>query len=156
MERSICRIIGSALLASCILLVSACATTKPEEAVSNKTGEVTRETTRKATSNAGSSITRSTIRTEPATPGVQNKPAAQIGNVNSINQQFISARILQKVKLVNIRSAASDKTRIIARLHGGKQIDILEEKGNWLKIRWHDREKTWEGWLYKHYVEMTP
>lgn len=146
------------LLSVLILLfsVTACATVKPEEAVNQKAGELTQEANSKATSESGELIRTSTSRTEAVRPDVQNSSATQVSTATTSSQQNITARIVKNEKRVKIKSAASNKSRTIARLRGGKHIEILEGKGSWLKIRWQDKEKFKEGWSRKQYVDMTP
>lgn len=155
-ETELCRNIRSLAIVCSLLLISACATVKPEGAVNQKAGEITQDTTRKAAGETGEVIRTTTGRTEAALPGVQNSTTTQVSAANSVGQQNITARIIQKAKRVKIKSGASNKSRTIARLAGGKQIEILEEKGSWLKIRWQNGEKVREGWSRKQYVDMTP
>jgi len=154
MEIGFYRNIGLAALACSVLMISACATIKPEEAVNAKAGEVTQETSRKATTETGRVIGTTTNRTETVKPGEQNVTATQVSNGKTDSQQNITAKIIKTEKSVQIKSAASNKSRTVARIKGGKLIEILEEKGNWLKIRWQEKDKTREGWSRKEYVEL--
>lgn len=143
MKTRLFRNISSALLVSSVILVSACATTS-EEMVSDKAGEINSEGSRRAK-----------IEAESTKSGEENTTATVVNTDKAGSRQKITAKILQKMKRVKISSVASNRGRCVGHVKGGTQIEVLEEKGRWLKIRWETGDQTKNGWLKKQYVDLT-
>ena len=156
METGFYRNLGLAALACSVLMISACATVKPEESVSDNATAVTLDTSRSAAAEAEGKFTKAAEQVDSAKPAEQVKAATSASTDKINSEQNITAKISRNEKRVKIKSAASNKSRTIARLHGGKKIEILEEKGSWLKIRWQEKDKVREGWSRKEHIDMTP
>jgi len=156
METVFYRNLGLAVLISAVLMISACATVKPEEAVSENTTAVTKDVSQNAVAETEERFSKTVGQVDTAKSVEQAKRATQVSTDNAASQQNITAKINKHEKRVKIKSVASNKSRTVARLQGGKKIEILEEKGNWLKIRWQEKDKTWEGWSRKEHIDMTP
>lgn len=156
MEIGFYRKIVLVVLASSVLMMSACATVKPDEAVSGKTGVMTQDASRNVAAETDVKLAKAADQTDTVNAAEQAKAVTQVSTDKADGQQNITAKISQKEKRAKIKSAASNKSRTIARLQGGKRIEILDEKGNWLKIRWQEKDKVREGWVNKQYIDMTP
>ncbi len=63
-------------------------------------------------------------------------------------------KIKEKLSWVNIRPEPSTKKPSISTCKGGAELEKLEEKGNWFKVKFLDKDnKQTEGWIYKYLLE---
>ncbi len=154
MEKGFYRNLGLTALICSVLTISACATVKPEEAVSENATAITQDVSKNTAAEAEGRFTKAADLSDAGKSTEQVNATAQASSDNAASQQNIIAKISQNQKRVKIKSAASNRARTIARLQGGKKVEILEEKGSWLKIRWQEKDKVREGWSRKEYVEL--
>ena len=147
-------IVGSALLlAAC----GAGTTIKPGETVAKNANEASRI-----------SLDKIPMETKPASP--QSGSAQTIkesGNTitdaatktshpsdNVPTTSAIITSIKANERLVNIRTAPSVKSRVIATLKGGHSIEIIETKENWVKVQWRKGKSLKQGWMSKQFAEQ--
>jgi uncharacterized protein YgiM (DUF1202 family) len=71
-------------------------------------------------------------------------------NEQSDNGRGKAVRLSKNVSTVNIRPTPSVDGTPVASLKGGTKVFMLEEKGDWLRVRLHD-DRT--GWVYKYLVQ---
>jgi uncharacterized protein YgiM (DUF1202 family) len=104
-----------------------------------------------ATSNAGGK-TGATMETEkPDSPAAQTTPAPP----PEASKPVIPAtttKINPKEPFVNIRSAPSARSRILAVIKGGQLVEVLEVKNSWMKVTWRQGDVVKQGWLAKKFV----
>lgn len=74
----------------------------------------------------------------PATPAVAAPASLRIGPEHTY---------------VNVRRGSSPRTKVVAILKGGTQLELLGKQGSWLRVRWQHGGKTAEGWVYRKFVE---
>ena len=80
----------------------------------------------------------------PQPPGPPATPAVAVP---------ASLRIGPEHKYVNVRRGSSPRTKVVAVLKGGTQLELLGKEGSWLRVRWQHGGKTAEGWVYRKFVE---
>jgi hypothetical protein len=54
----------------------------------------------------------------------------------------------------NVRSEASSKARIVARLSKGAVVSVVKTNGDWVKCRLSENKKVTEGWVHKSILTM--
>ena len=73
--------------------------------------------------------------------------------VVSILLLAVSSKATTKVKVtgdvLNIRKGPSTSTKVVAMLSKGVECELLEEEGDWYKVKF----KTYEGFMYKDYIK---
>jgi uncharacterized protein YgiM (DUF1202 family) len=138
------------ILIGSVMMVSACATTNTAETVANKTDEPSR-----VVLEAGKFENPPALPQSAATPPV-SEPAKSAGEkANEVSQAPATtiSRINPKERFVNIRTAPSSKSKIVAVLKGGHSIEILETKDSWLKVKWVKGDVVKQGWMSKRFVD---
>lgn len=142
------RRIQTILFIGSVLIVSACATTNSKETIINKTDETARVTIEKGKFETPPPLT------QPATPQPVIEPGKTVSQTEKDAAQAAKAtRINPNEPFVNVRSAPSIKSRNIAVLKGGYDIEVLEVKDVWVKIKWMKGNAAKQGWLKKRLVE---
>uniref|UniRef100_A0A831UBC1 SH3 domain-containing protein n=1 Tax=Geobacter metallireducens TaxID=28232 RepID=A0A831UBC1_GEOME len=96
--------------------------------------------------------------TEPLPPAAAPDiaPAPTVTPQASVTVTTISqtpGRITPRRKYVNVRPAPSAANRPVAVLMGGKKVEVLDRKEEWVKIRWTRGKKVLEGWVAEKFVE---
>jgi uncharacterized protein YgiM (DUF1202 family) len=145
--------IRTLILIGSVLVVSACATSKTNEANTSKTDETSSITIEKGKFEAPPEIKGAP---QPATSAVAVDPAKNASATAPDAGQAAKANITRvntKEKLVNVRTAPSTKSRTLAVLKGGQTIEILETKQSWLKIKWQAGDVAKQGWMNRRFVE---
>ena len=74
--------------------------------------------------------------------------------VVSILLLAVSSKATTKVKVtgdvLNIRKGPSTSTKVVAMLSKGVECELLEEEGDWYKVKY----KTYTGYVSKEYAEI--
>jgi len=145
------RITLSALFIGSVLMISACANVKTTETVAAKTDETARVAIEKAGVETHPALQQpdSPIATEP----VKSADEAITGTAQP--PKAITSRIKSKEPFVNVRTAPSLKSRRLAVLVGGQQVEILDKKNVWVKVKWLKGNVVKQGWLKKRFVESS-
>lgn len=137
------------LLISSMLMISACASTKSGAAIAQKTDEASSVTLKEGEfqtppviQQSGTPMVNETVKTTVDAPAEATKPA----NPNS-------TRINSRAPLVNARTAPTARSRVVAVLKKGQEVEVLEKKHGWLKIKWHHGATVKHGWINKSFVE---
>lgn len=136
------------LLIGSVLMMSACTKVNTADTVAAKTDETAR-----ATMDKGKSDSSQTGATPAATEQVNS--ADKAATVNTDLPKTVTSRITPKEPFVNVRKAPSLKSRPRAVLAGGQHVEILEEKNDWVKIKWQKGNAVKQGWLKKRFVESS-
>ena len=140
--------IQSTILIGSLLMVSACASFNSGETIASKTDEAARIAIEKAKLETPPEPPASvTTVIEPVKTAPETAPDAAQAPKSAV------ARINQKEPLVNVRTAPSLKSRVVAVLKRGQSIEVLETKDSWVKITWHKGRAVKQGWLKKAFVE---
>lgn len=142
------RKIQATILIGSILMVAACASTKTGETIANQTDQAARialekgklETLPEPTAGAAKVV-------EP----VNTAPVTALDGSQATKSAV--ARINQKEPLVNVRTAPTARSRVVAVLKKGQEVEVLENKYGWLKIKWKHGATLKHGWMNKSFVE---
>lgn len=141
--------IQTTLLISSMLMVSACASFKSGETVANKADVASNVTLGKGKFETPPQIPQTnaakvneTIKTAVETPPVTTPPS----NPNN-------TRINSREPYVNTRTAPSARSRVVAVLKQGQEVEVLEKKHGWLKLKWQHGQSEKTGWMNKSFVE---
>ncbi len=140
------------LLIGSVLMMSACTKVNTAETIAAKTDETAR-----ATMDKGKSDTSHSLQQAGAPPAAteQVNSADKAATVNTDLPKTVTSRITPKEPFVNVRKAPSLKSRPRAVLTGGQHVEILEEKNDWVKIKWQKGNAVKQGWLKKRFVESS-
>lgn len=144
--------VQSVILIGSALLITACATTNPETPV--KTTEAVAESSARTTLPKGKFSEPPDI--HPAT--MTKMIAAEDSASNALpdhEQPFgkSGTRINSKESQINVRSAPSTKSAVLAVLKSGQAIQVLESKEGWVRISWMQGISPRNGWIKKTFVE---
>ena len=144
--------IQSTLLVGSVLVLSACVTTNSAETAKPDV-TLTDETTRTVIA-AGKFETPPEIQSASMTKMVSAvDTASQPASVGERTPGTTGTRISDKETFVNVRSAPSTKSRVLAVLKAGQKIQIQETRDSWIKISWQQGDANKQGWLKKIFVE---
>jgi len=102
-------------------------------------------------------ITKETQPKAPLTtqPLPQIKQKSDTEDTVKQHEDYLTGKIKKSASSVKVRAVPLSKDdATIAILKGGAEIELLEEKGDWVKIRFMDNNnKEKEGWINKYSVE---
>ena len=76
----------------------------------------------------------------PPTPPQQEK------NPEKTNEALVS------VPLLNVFEKPDSKSKVILLLKKGAHVQVVDQKGKWIKIRYKTKNGTLEGWVYKDFI----
>jgi len=138
--------IQSLILIGSVLTLSACASTKTGGTISGKTDQPSRAVIEKGKFETPSEIkspkTAETVKTvTEAAPVVSQPPNPNLTKVNS------------RAPRVNARTAPTTRSRVVEVLKQGQEVEVLESKHGWVKIKWQEGDTAKHGWMNKAYVE---
>jgi hypothetical protein len=71
--------------------------------------------------------------------------------MSSGEEDYLQGREVTSSK-VNLRSGPGMEYQVIAKVTKGKSLDVVEKKGDWLRIRWKGGR---EGWIHEKLVKAT-
>lgn len=89
-----------------------------------------------------------------ATPRQESlQPAPPAPQAAAPPSRPMQTKLRDRPRYVNVRPEPSADGKPVAVLMGGKRVEVVEEQGGWLKIRWHRGKMELEGWVVRRYVE---
>ena len=145
----------AALLIGSVLMVAACSTGTTTDAIKNGESIAANQ----ADSSARAAIEKGKPETPPelhptgslaATEPNTTAPPAAAETTQA--PRASATRINHKERYVNVRSAPSAKSRVLAVLRDGHSVEVVETRDGWVKIAWHRGKAVHHGWMKNVFV----
>lgn len=83
------------------------------------------------------------------------KPQQEVTSSTTIQQEKNHNKIteaLVSVPLLNVFEKPDSKSKVILLLKKGAHVQVVDQKGKWIKIRYKTKNGTLEGWVYKDFI----